>query len=175
MADATNLGLGRMATASQGVSRDKLIWTADAYTRPETYAAALARIIDAHHRLPIAATWGDGTTSSSDRQFFRSAKRGDAAGDVNARYGQDPGLGFYTHVSDQHGPYSVRVMSATSHEAPYVLDGLLHHGTVLEIGTHYVDTGGARDAHVADQHVRRTSLSGFPHSAPFRQGLSHIF
>lgn len=104
LADATNLGLGRMAAASQGVSRDKLIWTADAYTRPETYAAALARIIDAHHRLPIAATWGDGTTSSSDRQFFRSAKRGDAAGDVNARYGHDPGLGFYTHVSDQHGP-----------------------------------------------------------------------
>jgi TnpA family transposase len=134
-----------MAAASQGVSRDKLIWTADAYTRPETYAAALARIIDAHHRLPIAATWGDGTTSSSDRQFFRSAKRGDAAGDVNARYGQDPGLGFYTHVSDQHGPYSVRVMSATSHEAPYVLDGLLHHGTSLRIGTHYVDTGGASD------------------------------
>jgi TnpA family transposase len=145
LADATNLGLGRMAAASRGVTRDKLIWTADAYTRPETYAAALARIIDAHHRLPIAATWGDGTTSSSDRQFFRSAKRGDAAGDVNARYGQDPGLGFYTHVSDQHGPYSVRVMSATSHEAPYVLDGLLHHGSGLRIGTHYVDTGGASD------------------------------
>jgi TnpA family transposase len=145
LADATNLGLGRMAAASRGVTRDKLIWTADAYTRPETYAATVARIIDTHHRLPIAATWGDGTTSSSDRQFFRSAKRGDAAGDVNARYGQDPGLGFYTHVSDQHGPYSVRVMSATSHEAPYVLDGLLHHGTELRIGTHYVDTGGASD------------------------------
>ena len=28
---------------------------------------------------------------------------------------------------------------------PYVLDGLLHHGTVLKIGTHYVDTGGASD------------------------------
>jgi TnpA family transposase len=66
-----------------------------------------------------------------------------SAGDVNARYGQDPGPGFYTHVSDQHCPYSVRVMSATSHEAPYVLDGLLHHGTGLRIGTHYVDTGGA--------------------------------
>jgi TnpA family transposase len=36
-------------------------------------------------------------------------------------------------------------MSATSHEAPYVLDGLLHHGTGLRIGTHYVDTGGASD------------------------------
>ena len=80
LADATNLGLGRMAAASHGVTRDKLIWTADAYIRPETYQAALARIIDAHHALPIAAIWGDGTTSSSDRQFFRSGKRGDDGG-----------------------------------------------------------------------------------------------
>ena len=145
LADATNLGLGRMASASHGVTRDKLIWTAGAYIRPQTYKAALGRIIDAHHALPIASIWADGTTSSSDRQFFRSAKRGDAAGDVNARYGHDPGLGFYTHVSDQHGPYSARVMSATSHEAPYVLDGLMHHGTGLRIGTHYTDTGGASD------------------------------
>jgi hypothetical protein len=145
LADATNLGLGRMAAASQGITRDRLIWTADAYIRPATYQAALARIINAHHALPIAAVWGDGTTSASDRQFFRSARRGDAAGDVNARYGADPGLGFYTHVSDQHGPYSARIMSATSHEAPYVLDGLLHHGTSLRINTHFTDTGGASD------------------------------
>ena len=145
LADATNLGLGRMAAASQGITRDRLIWTADAYVRPETHHAALARIIDAHHALPIAAVWGDGTTSSSDRQFFRSARRGDAAGEVNARYGADPGLGFYTHVSDQHGPYSALIISATSHEAPYVLDGLLHHGTSLRINTHFTDTGGASD------------------------------
>ena len=145
LADATNLGLGRMAAASQGVTRDQLVWAAGAYIRPETYKAALAGIIDAHHALPVAAAWGDGTTSSSDGQFFRSAKRGDAAGEVNARYGPDPGVSFYTHVSDQHGPYSVRVMSATGHEAPYVLDGLMHHGTRLRIDTHYVDTGGASD------------------------------
>jgi TnpA family transposase len=95
--------------------------------------------------LPIATIWGDGTTSSSDGQFFRSAKRGDAAGDINARYGHDPGVSFYTHLSDQHGPYSIKVMSATNHEAPYVLDGLLHHGTLLKIDTHYTDTGGAPD------------------------------
>ena len=87
LADATNLGLGRMAAASHGVTRDKLVWTAGAYIRPDTYKAALARIIDAHHALPIASTWGDSTTSSSDRQFFRSAKRGDAAGEVNPSAG----------------------------------------------------------------------------------------
>ena len=48
-------------------------------------------------------------------------------------------------TSDQHGPYSVKVMSATHHEAPYVLDGLLHYGTLLKIETHYTDTGGASD------------------------------
>jgi TnpA family transposase len=145
LADGTNLGLTRMAEASQGVTRDQLIWTADAFIRPETYQAALVRIIDAHHRLPIAAVWGDGTTSSSDGQFFRSGKRGDGAGEVNARHGTGPGFSFYTHVSDQHDPYHVRVISAATHEAPYVLDGLLHHGTGLRIDTHFVDTGGASD------------------------------
>jgi TnpA family transposase len=145
LADASNLGLTRMAAASRGVTRDQLIWTAGAHIRPETYKAALARIIDAHHALPIAAVWGGGTTSSSDGQFFRSGKRGAGAGEVNARYGVDPGVSFYTHVSDQHGPYNIRLMSATSHEAPYVLDGLMHHGTGLRIDTHYVDTNGASD------------------------------
>jgi TnpA family transposase len=64
-------------------------------------------------------------------------------GDVNARYGVDPGFSFYTHVLDQHGPYHVRVLSEATHEAPYVLDGLLHHGSDLAIAEHYTDTGGA--------------------------------
>jgi hypothetical protein len=145
LADGTNLGLARMAEASQGVTRDQLVWTADAYIRSETYQAALVRIIDAHHRLPVAALWGTGTTSSSDGQFFRSGKRGNVAGEINARYSVDPGFSFYTHVSDQHAPYHVRVISAATHEAPYVLDGLLHHGTSLKIDTHYVDTGGVSD------------------------------
>ena len=88
---------------------------------------------------------GVGTTSSSDGQFFRSGKRGNVAGEINARYGVDPGFSFYTHVSDQHAPYHVRVISAATHEAPYVLDGLLHHGTSLKIDTHCVDTGGVSD------------------------------
>ena len=134
-----------MADASQGVTPDQLIWTKAAYIAPENYKAALARIIDAHHALPIASVWGQGTTSSSDGQFFRSGKRGSGAGDFNAKYGVDPGFSFYTHVSDQHGSYHVTVISAATHEAPYVLDCLLHHGSGLEIDTHYTDTGGATD------------------------------
>ena len=96
LADATNLGLGRMAEASHGVTRDQLVWTKDAYVRDETCRAALARLVDAHHALPIAALWGDGTTSASDGQFFRSGKRGESAGEVNTRYGIEPGYSFDT-------------------------------------------------------------------------------
>ncbi|MFE8108032.1 Tn3 family transposase, partial [Sphingomonas melonis] len=144
LADGTNLGLARMAAASQGVTRDQLVWAKDAYVREDGYHRALAILIDAHARLPIASTWGKGTTSSSDGQFFRGGKRM-AVGDINARYGVDPGFSFYTHVSDQHAPYHVTVISAATHEAPYVLDGLLHHGSSLRIGEHYTDTGGATD------------------------------
>ncbi|OAH48023.1 transposase [Sphingobium yanoikuyae] len=144
LADATNLGLSRMAAASQGVTRDQLLWTHDAYIRDESYRAALAVLINAHHRLPFSRVWGDGTTSSSDGQFFRSAKRA-SGGDINARYGVDHGFSFYTHVSDQRGPYHVNVISAATHEAPYVLDGLISHGTDLRIVEHYTDTGGATD------------------------------
>ncbi len=145
LADGSNLGLARMAEASQGVTPDQLVWTKSAYIAPDNYKAGLARIIDAHHALPITKVWGQGATSSSDGQFFRSGKRGSGAGDFNAKYGVDPGFSFYTHVSDQHGPYHATVISAATHEAPYVLDGLLHHGTGLEIDTHYTDTGGATD------------------------------
>ena len=39
----------------------------------------------------------------------------------------------------------MRVISAATHEAPYVLDGLLHHGSSLPLAEHYTDTGGATD------------------------------
>ena len=89
--------------------------------------------------------WGDGTTSSSDGQFFHAGGRGEAIGDVNARHGNEPGVAFYTHISDQFGPFHTKVIAATASEAPHVLDGLLYHQTGLQIVEHYTDTGGATD------------------------------
>src|SRR3546814_18896745 len=100
-----------------------------AYIRDDSYRAALALLINAHHRLPFSRVWGDGTTSSSDGQFFRAAKRGASGGDINARYGVDRGFSFYTHVSDQRAPNHGTVLSAATHEAPYVRAGFTSHGT----------------------------------------------
>src|SRR3546814_11426983 len=69
LADATNLGLSRMAAASQGVTRDQLLWTHDAYIRDDSYSAALAVLTNAHHRLPLSQLWVDATTSTPAGQF----------------------------------------------------------------------------------------------------------
>lgn len=145
LADAINLGLTRMAEACRGFSMRQLAWVHDWHVREETYATALARIIDAHRTLPLAGVWGDGNTSSSDGQFYRAGGRGEAVGDVNARHGNEPGVAFYTHVSDQYGPFHTKVIAATASEAPHVLDGLLYHQTGLSIEEHYTDTGGVSD------------------------------
>jgi len=54
LADATNLGVERMATASQGVTYAQLAWTHAWYLSEENYAAALACLVDAQAELPLA-------------------------------------------------------------------------------------------------------------------------
>jgi TnpA family transposase len=97
---------------------------------------------------PLAAHWahwGSGTASSSDAQFVRAGARGEVGGLVNLHYGQDPGVKFYTHLSDQFGPFHTKVIAATAIEAPYVLDELLYRQSSLVINEHYTDTGGFSD------------------------------
>ena len=145
LADGTNLGLERMANASEGVSYAQLAWTHNWYLSPENYQAALAMIISAHHELPFARHWGAGTSSSSDGQFFRSGRSRSGAADVNAKYGAEPGVKIYSHLSDHFASFGSRIMSATAGEAPYVLDGLVLGAGNLPLHEHYTDTGGATD------------------------------
>ncbi len=147
LADGTNLGLSRMADASRGLSYHHLVNIAQWHISDDNYVAARAAIINAHHRHPMAAVWDDGTTSSSDGQYFRAGGRAGQGGAVNAKYGIDPGFVLYTHVSGRYDPFHTRVIAATVSEAPYVLDGLLHHvhQTDLRTAEHYTDTAGATD------------------------------
>lgn len=142
LAGATNLGLERMAHASSRVSHAQLSWAQTWYLRPETFADALGRIVDAHHGLPFAQHWGTAEHSSSDGQFF-AANRG--SGLINAKYGPDPGLKIYSFLSGQYGSFHSSVIGATAGEAPFVLDGLLSNPASFDPLVHYTDTGGVSD------------------------------
>jgi len=64
---------------------------------------------------------------------------------INAKYGSEPGLKAYTHVSDQFGPFATQNIPATVNEAPYILDGLLMNEVGRKIKEQYADTGGFTD------------------------------
>jgi len=155
LADAINLGLSKMAESCPGTTYARLTWLQAWHVRDETYAAGLAELTNAQLRQPFAAHWGDGTTSSSDGQNFRAGGRGQFAGQVNLRYGPDPGVQFYTHVSDQYSPFHTKVINATVRDATHVLDGLLYHESDLRIEEHYTDTAGFTDHVFGLMHLLR--------------------
>jgi len=66
LADATNLGLTGMAEACSVATYKQLVWTGGWHLREETYGRALARIVSAQQADPLAAAFGEATTSSSD-------------------------------------------------------------------------------------------------------------
>lgn len=145
LADATNLGPKRMAAASKGVSPHQISWVRMFHARAETYRLAQACVTDSHSHNPHARLWGNGSTASSDGQFFRASDRAAGLGDINLHYGSEPGSKFYSHLSDQYGYFSILPISPTESEAPYVLDGLFDHETTLDIREHFTDTGGSSD------------------------------
>jgi TnpA family transposase len=85
--------------------------------RDETYAKALAELVNYQHQLPFATHWGGGTTSSSDGQRYPVGGRGQHAGSVNLPYGTEPELTFYTHISDRYAPFHTKVISTTVRDA----------------------------------------------------------
>jgi len=141
LADAFNLGLEKMAEACPGTSLATLAW----HIRDESYAKGQTELVNAQHQLPFAAHWGQGTTPSSDGQRFRAGGHGESAGHQNAKYGSEPGVLFYTHLSDQYAPFYSKVINANVRDATHVLDGLLYHESQLRIEEHYTDTAGFTD------------------------------
>ena len=91
--------------------------------------------------------------TSSDGQFFPAGGRGEAAADYNARHGSEPGSVFYDFLSDRVASYFSEVIAAAASEAPYVLDGLMHHESMIEIREHATDTAGAVEAIFAMFHL----------------------
>lgn len=145
LAGAINLGLEKMALVSHHSTYDKLSWIHDCFIRDETYAKALTEMVHFQMANPFAYHWGSGTTASSDSQYFPVGETQSDTAHRNPYYGTEPGIAFYTHLSDQYSPFYTQVIATRVREAPYMLNGLLHHDTQLDIQEHSTDTKGYTD------------------------------
>ena len=153
LADAINLGFTKMSESCPDVTYAKLSWLQAWHIRDETYASALAELVNAQMRHPFSKNWGEGATSSSDGQWFKVGGHAGEKGNVNPKYGSEPGMTFYTHISDQYAPFHTNVVNVPLRDATYVLDGLLHHESDLRIEEHYTDTAGFTDHVFALMHL----------------------
>jgi len=156
LAEGLNLGLSKMAGATNTHDYFQLSRLSRWHVEGEAMSRALAKVIEAQSAHPMARFWGAGQTASSDGQFFATTRQGEAMNLINAKYGQEPGLKAYTHVSDQFGPFATQTIPATVNEAPYILDGLLMTEAGQKVREQYADTGGFTD-HV----FAVTALLGF--------------
>jgi len=145
LAEGLNLGLRKMAEASNTHDYWQLSRLARWHVESNAMDQALAMVVAAQGKLPMSRFWGVGTTASSDGQFFPSARQGEAMNMVNAKYGNEPGLKAYTHVNDQFAPFASQTIPATVSEAPYILDGLLMNEAGQRVGEQYADTAGFTD------------------------------
>ncbi len=145
LAEGLNLGLSKMADATSTHDYFQLSRISRWHIESDAINRALAMVIDAQSKLPMAQYWGTGDTASSDGQFFPTTRQGEAMNLINAKYGNEPGLKAYTHVSDQFGPFATQNIPATVSEAPYILDGLLMNEAGKNIKEQYADTGGFTD------------------------------
>ena len=145
LADATNLACRGWPAVPGLFTHSKLLWTAEWHIRDETYQAALGLPGRGDPRAALHGVWGDGDTSSSDGQFFRAGGHGEARAEHNARYGSEPGVKFYTHVSDRFAPFHTKVIAANASEARTFSTGFFITRLRSTIKEHYTDTAGATE------------------------------
>lgn len=145
LSEGLNLGLSKMAEASNSHEYWQLLRIATWHMDGEAINRALSMVIEAQSALPMAQFWGIGDSASSDGQFFASTRQGEAMNLINAKYSNTPGLKVYAHVSDQFGPFSTENIPATASEAPYILNGLLMNEAGRKIKEQFTDTGGVND------------------------------
>ena len=118
LADGIDLGLTKMAGSCPGTPYAKLSWLQAWHIRDETYSTAVAELVNAQFLQAFAGNWGDGTTSWSDGQNFRTGSKAESTGHINPKYGSSPGRTFYTHISGQYAPFSTKVVNVGVRDRP---------------------------------------------------------
>ena len=144
LADGVNLGLKRMAEACPAASFWQLARSSTGTSARRPIPGDLSSDRRAA-RCPLPRSGATARRPRPTASSSRPAATARPASEINARYGSEPGVNFYSHLSDQFGAFHTKVIAATAHEAPHVLDGLLLHESGLRIKEHATDTGGFTD------------------------------
>lgn len=141
LAQGCNLPLSTMAEAAS-MPHHHLVHTADWYVREVTVRQAIIALVDYHHTLPLAATFGPGTAAMSDGIRFGVTARSLYARHHPRLPTRTRGVTVYDMTSDQGSQPYIDVIRCDIRESAAVLDAALHHETELPLKEHFTDTHG---------------------------------
>jgi TnpA family transposase len=124
---------------------DARAWVSQNFIRPETIAAANARIVAAQNALPIARLWGGGEVASADGLRFVAPSGAIHAGPNPKYFGAGRGITYYNLVSDQFTGLNAVVVPGTLRDSLLILGLLLEQETNLEPTEIMTDTAAYTD------------------------------
>jgi TnpA family transposase len=146
LAEACNIGLEPLIRKDNpALSRDRLAWVQQNYLRADTITRANARLVEAQARIPLAQAWGGGEVASADGLRFVVPVRTVSAGPNSKYFGVGKGITYYNFTSDQFTGFHGIVIPGTTHEAPWILEGLLEQQTDLKPLEIMADTAAYSD------------------------------
>ena len=146
VAQACNVGYKPLVDESNPALREaRLRYVAQRYLRPETLAAANARIVDVHAKLPLAERWGGGEVASIDGLRFVVPRRTIHAAYNRRYFDRRRGVTLLGTTADHYAGLHTVVITGTQPDAPYILDGLLDPQTSVRPREIMTDTAGYTD------------------------------
>ena len=147
VAEACNIGIEPVSRQDvPALRRERLAWVSQNFIRPETIAAANARIVSAHAALPLVKLWGAGDVASADGMRFTAPTSAIHAGPNPKYFGQSRGVTWYNLLSNQFSGLNGIVVPGTLRDSLVLLALLLEQETELEPMEIMTDTAAYSDA-----------------------------
>ena len=146
VAQACNVGYTPLVDESNPALREaRLRYVAQRYLRPETIAAANARIVELHASSQLAERWGGGEVASIDGLRFVVPRRTIHAAYNRRYFDRRRGVTLLGTTADHYAGLHMIVITGTEPDAPYILDGLLDPQTSVRPREIMTDTAGYTD------------------------------
>jgi len=147
IAQACNIGPEPLVREDHpALGRHRLSWLTQNFIRPDTRAAASARIAAAHRELPITAHWGDGQTVSADGLRFLAPKSAIHAGPNPKYFRNSRGITGYTMLSDPYAGLGAMVVPGTLRDSLVILALLLNQDTERDPAHVMTDSAACSDS-----------------------------
>jgi TnpA family transposase len=151
-AEATNMGIKRVANANGQYGYDELLYVRKTYIAADALRNANGAVVNKLLALRNPQLWGEGASScASDATRFESWKQ-NLMTEWRSRY-KGYGVMVYWHVATNAVCIYSQLQSFSSSEIAAMIEGLIRHDTEMRVEKNFVDLHGQSEVAFAFCHL----------------------